>query len=53
MNPTLLGGLIESMVQHLFDGMSKVEAEITHNGIHFKVSVYKFGINYRIDLIPQ
>jgi len=48
-----LAELIESMVKQLWNGMSKVEAEVTYNGVHLKVSAYKVGLNYRIDLIPQ
>ena len=48
-----LGELIASMVKQLWNGMSKVEADIAYTGVKLKVLAYRVGINYRIDIIHQ
>ena len=50
-----LGSLIESMLINLRStGLSKLEGIGTFpDGERIKISAYKVGKNYRIDIIPQ
>ena len=50
---TEIGELLASMLKQLWNGMSKMEADISYNGVSLKVSAYRVGVNYRIDIVRK